>query len=84
MARKLKLSSEATEQMNRVMSRLNLQRYDKLHTLRIAFARSIQTNQPLDFTSSMNRSGFEIEIPTFEQKDGTLLTAYCAKSTQKA
>lgn len=72
MARKIKISADATEQMNRVMSRLRLQGQDKLHTLRIAFARSIQTGQTVDPGSPTVRNGFEIEVPTFEQREGVL------------
>lgn len=70
--------------MNRVMSRLRLQNQDKLHTLRIAFARSLQTEQFLDLAASgPSRNGFEIEIPTFEQKDGTLFVCLLQQKYQR-
>jgi len=66
------------------MSRLKLQHHDKLHTLRLAFARSIQTEQFLDLSSGgSSRNGFEIEIPTFEQRDGTLFICLLQQKYQK-
>lgn len=86
MARKIKLSSDSTEKMNRVMSRLKLQGLDKLHTVRLAFARSIQTGQFLDLSlgQSTSRNGFEIEIPTLEQKDGTLFICVLRETYQRS
>ena len=82
MAKKLKLSPIATEQMYRVRHRLRLESRDYLWTLRIAFARSLQTNiksielkPPInpDVTTSDKR--FEIEVATLEQKDGVIFKA---------
>ena len=73
MAENLKLSQTATEKMNRVMSRLNLQNHPNLWTLRIAFARSLQTAAKLELKSSLpTPKDFEIKVHTLEQKDGVL------------
>jgi DNA sulfur modification protein DndE len=79
MAKKLKLSSAASEQMYRVRRRINLEGKDYLWTLRIAMARSLQSNHKLDNGETIHTSEsakgtkrFEIELPTFEQKDGLL------------
>lgn len=74
MAESLKLSKEASEKMYRVMSRLNLQNHPNLWTLRIALARSLQTEAKLESNFSLPSSkDFEIKIHTLEQKDGVLL-----------
>ena len=80
MAVKLKLSAQATENMDVVRKRLNLGNRDKLWTLRIAAARSLQLQDrrdaqilaTIDSTKSGSGKRFEIELPTFEQKDGLL------------
>jgi len=79
MAKKLKLSSVASEQMYRARRRINLEGKDYLWTLRIAMARSLQSNHKLDNDeavqsgeSAKGTKRFEIELPTFEQKDGLL------------
>jgi DNA sulfur modification protein DndE len=73
MAENLKISQTATEKMYRVKSRLNLQNFDDLHPLRIAFARSLQTEAKLDLNTSLpTPKGKEIKIHTLEQKDGIL------------
>ncbi len=84
MAKKLKLSTVATEQMRRVKQRLRLDRRDNLWTLRIALARSLQlsyqsqTNTPAFFDVFEERrksKDFEIEVATLEQSDGLLFRA---------
>ena len=82
MAKKLKLSSAASEQMYRVRRRLNLEGKDFLWTLRIALARSLQVGHPIDKNAVVPSADaargtrrFEIELPTFEQKDGLLFRA---------
>lgn len=80
MAVKLKLSAKATEHMDVVRKRLNLGNREKLWTLRIAAARSLQLQDRRDaqilatIDSAKGGGGrrFEIELPTFEQKDGLL------------
>ena len=80
MAVKLKLSVRATENMGVVQKRLNLGSRDKLWTLRIAAARSLQLQDrrdaqilaTIDPAKSEVGKRFEIELPTFEQKDGLL------------
>lgn len=56
-----------------------MEKRDFLWTLRIAFARSLQANEPLTLdsakTSSVESTGtrpFEIEVPTLEQRDALL------------
>ncbi|MFQ5821497.1 MAG: ATP-binding protein [Candidatus Heimdallarchaeota archaeon] len=90
MAKKLKLSTKASEQMYRVRNRLKLDGRDFLWTLRIAFARSLQSNSKLgkDFkiqTSKDVRKAkrFEIEVPTLEQRDGLLFRALLQQFYQK-
>lgn len=78
MAKRLRLSETATEQMYRVQQRLNLEKRDKLWTLRIALARSLQTQakpQSEGAFSKKEARGFEIDLHTLEQKDGLILKA---------
>jgi DNA sulfur modification protein DndE len=73
MARKIKLSS-GTERLNLIRSRLDLPSRDYLHTLRIAFAVSLQSDRDFDESSDiLPKTGFEIEVPTFEQNDAVLI-----------
>lgn len=84
MAENLKLSKDATEKMYRVMSRLNLQNQPNLWTLRIALARSLQTEAKLELNSSLpSPKDFEIKIHTLEQKDGVLLRALLQQHYEK-
>lgn len=89
MAKKLKLSAEASEQMYRVRNRLRLKGRDYLWTLRIAFARSLQVNSKLDSDNpepTVSQRGvkrFEIEIPTLEQKDGLIFKALLQQLYQR-
>ncbi|MCG8607453.1 DndE family protein, partial [bacterium] len=82
MAKNLKLSLAASEQMYRVRNRLRLEKQDYLWTLRIAVARSLQSNEKIDanfkspsFDGISKSKRFEILVSTLEQKDGSLLRA---------
>lgn len=84
MAENLKLSKDATEKMYRVMSRLSLQNHPNLWTLRIALARSLQTEAKLELSSSLpSPKDFEIKIHTLEQKDGVLLRSILQQHYEK-
>ncbi|MFQ5639550.1 MAG: ATP-binding protein [bacterium] len=90
MAKKLKLSATATEKMYRVRNRLKLEKQDFLWTLRITFARSLQSLSKLDadFKSQISddkqrSKRFEIEVPTLEQKDGVIFRALLQQFYQK-
>jgi len=81
MAKKLKLSPIAATLMYRVRNRLRLEKRDNLWTLRIALARSLQSNTNLESWKGVQTSDlegdrpFEIEVPTLEQRDGLLFKA---------
>lgn len=91
MATKIKLSAVATEQMSYVQARLNLNRREKLWTLRTAVARSLQAKHMMgtnatrsnvqDFVDGIRP--FEIELVTFEQKDSLLFRALFNQHYQK-
>jgi len=89
MAKKLKLSATSTEQMYRVRNRLKLENRDFLWTLRIAFSRSLQLRNNLqsgfiqNIKPSREIKRFEIEIPTFEQKDGLLFKSLLQQLYQR-
>ncbi|MCU0424259.1 MAG: ATP-binding protein [Candidatus Kapabacteria bacterium] len=72
MARKIKLSTQATEHLDRARISLEMRNRDKYEPLRIALARSLQKESPLEQISSTDKKGFEIEVPTLEQNDGLL------------
>lgn len=64
--------------MYRVQQRLNLEKRDRLWTLRIALARSLQTQaKPHTDEAFSNKEArdFEIDLHTLEQKDGLLFKA---------
>ncbi len=64
--------------MYRVQQRLNLEKRERLWTLRIALARSLQTQtkpQSENAFSKKEARDFEIDLHTLEQKDGLLLKA---------
>jgi DNA sulfur modification protein DndE len=71
MARKIKLSAQATEYLDRARITLEMRNRDKYEPLRIAFARSLQKESQLKHTTP-DKKGFEIEVPTLEQNDGLL------------
>ena len=75
--KKLKLSAKSTEQLQPVRQRLRLDGREKLWALRIALARSLQTDYRIDDPPKRRKSkdGFEIELSTLEQRDGVLLRA---------
>ncbi len=79
MAKRLKLSPIATEQMYRVKSRLNLDKKDDLWTLRIAIARSLQVGNKFKLTDAPSEEGTgkrkEIDVATLVQKEGLLFRA---------
>ena len=81
MAKKVKLTAQATDWMKRVKDRLSLKDKDELWTLRIAFARSLQFLYPdkkineILHNDDSPRSGKEIEVSTLEQKDRVILRA---------
>ena len=85
MSTKFTLSARATELMYEVRTRLKMERQEKHWPLRVALARSIQAAWRADtkitpITTGEKASGgkkerFEIELVTFEQKDGLILQA---------
>jgi Cdc6-like AAA superfamily ATPase len=79
MAKRLKLSTSATEQMYRVKSKLNLDKKDDLWTLRIALSRSIQVGNKFKLTDELGDEGTgkrkEIDVTTLVQKEGLLFRA---------
>ncbi len=83
--KKLKLSTKATEQLQPVRQRLRLDGREKLWVLRIALARSLQTNYKIDSVPNRRKSkdGFEIELSTLEQRDGVLLRALLQQHYQR-
>lgn len=80
MAKKLKLSTLASDRMIRVRTRLRLDKREYLWTLRIALARSLQS-ETLDpkpkpvVDSAVQTKPFEIEVQTLEQSDALLFRA---------
>jgi DNA helicase HerA-like ATPase len=79
MAKRLKLSPNATDQMYRVKSRLNLDKKDDLWTLRIALSRSLQIGNRFNITDTLSEdvSGKrkEIDVATLVQKEGLIFKA---------
>lgn len=79
MAKRLKLSPGATEQMYRVKARLNLEKKDDLWTLRIAVARSLQVGTKFKLSEEKSDDGVgkrkEIDVVTLVQKEGLLFKA---------
>ena len=81
MAKKIKLTRQATNWMRHVKERLELKNKDELWTLRIAFAKSLQFLYPdkrideIPNNDDSPRSGKEIEVSTLEQKDRVILRA---------
>jgi DNA sulfur modification protein DndE len=79
MAKRLKLSPNATEQMYRVKSKLNIDKKDDLWTLRIALARSLQIGGKFKITDEISEEGTgkrkEIDVATLVQKDGLIFKA---------
>ena len=85
MSTKFTLSAHATELMYEVRTRLRMERQEKHWPLRFALARSIQAAWRADTkitsitvgekASCGKKERFEIEVVTFEQKDGLILQA---------
>lgn len=79
MSKRLKLSPNATEQMYRVKSKLNIDKKDDLWTLRIALARSLQIGSKFKITDEVVEEGTgkrkEIDVATLVQKDGLIFRA---------
>ena len=82
MAARLKFSPAFREMMYRVQQRLELGSRDHLWTLRIALARSLQSNVKIglqtdfDFPEALQENKpFEIDVIRIEQKDGQLFRA---------
>ena len=85
MSTKFNLSAHATELMYEVRTRLKMERQEKHWPLRFALARSIQAAWRADTkitsiaagekASGGKKERFEIELVTFEQRDGLILQA---------
>ena len=90
MAARLKFSPAFREMMYRVQQRLELGSRDHLWTLRIALARSLQSNVKIglqtdfDFPEALQENKpFEIDVIRIEQKDGQLFRALIQQLYQK-
>jgi len=79
MSKRLKLSPNATDQMYRVKSKLNLDKKDDLWTLRIALSRSLQIGNRFKITDEISDEGTgkrkEIDVVTLVQKEGLIFRA---------
>jgi DNA sulfur modification protein DndE len=78
MAKRLKLSPAATEQMYRVKIKLNLDKKEDLWTLRIALSRSLQIGNKFEVSETVSEvkgKRKEIDVETLTQNDGLLFKA---------